>query len=179
MVNFAGSSQVKGCMFRPFASMVLLLLLTLFSSCNTDPQPPPPLPSDIQCAARSSNRVALTMDYSSEQEAWIDDLVADFNRQQKTACDGPITVMATPVGSGESMQQIVDGALHPDIWSPAGSIWLALANQMWQEKQKKASKPDCEDPACDLISTGARDTPPLAISPVVIAMWRPEAEALY
>ena len=177
MLTYAGSSQTRRSVFWPFASIGFLLLLTLFASCNTPP--PPPLPSDIQCTARSSNPVALTMDYSSEQQAWIDVVVANFNHQHKTACDGPITVTTTPVGSGESMQQIVGGALHPDIWSPAGSIWLALANQMWQEKQKKASKPDCEDPACDLISTGARDTPPLAISPVVIAMWRPEAEALY
>jgi len=107
------------------------------------------------------------MDYSSEQEAWIDDVVANFNRQHKTACDGPITVTATPVGSGESMQQIVGGTLHPDIWSPAGSVWLALMSKAWSQKYKT-----------NLISNGAHDTPPLVISPVVIAMWLPEAQAL-
>jgi Ca-activated chloride channel homolog len=164
MMIFAGSSQTKRRVFQPSAGLGFLLLLILFASCNA---PPPPLPADIQCTTRSSNPVALTMDYSSEQEAWINDVVADFNHQQKTACDGPITVTATPTGSGESMQQILDGIIKPDIWSPSGSIWLALMSKEWYQKYHT-----------NLISTGARDTPPLVISPVVIAMWRPEAVAL-
>src|SRR5215469_16420447 len=160
-----------------FLSVVMLLPL-LLAACSTTPtnptppnkpsgQVPSPSSQPIQCAAHSSNPVTLMMYYGSEKEAWISDVVADFNSRNITACDGPITVKAIPIGSGQSMQQIVDGAIQPDIWSPAGSVWLALVNAQWQAKH-----------GSDIIDTSANSAPSLVTSPVVIAMWKPEAEAL-
>lgn len=121
----------------------------------------------IPCAAHSTQPVTLSMYYGSEKEAWMKDVVSDFNAQRVSACDGPITVHATPIGSGQSMQQMVDGTIQPDIWSPAGSVWLTLANGLWQHKYGN-----------DIVPTGATDSPSLVTSPVVIAMWKPEAQAL-
>lgn len=174
MVILAGSPQSVWGVFRSLTGSGLLLLCLLCAGCDTTIPPA----SRQQCMAHLSAPLALTMEYSSEQAIWIDAAIADFNRQQKAQCPWPITVRAVPAGSGEAMQQILAGTQPPDIWSPAGNIWLALANHLWQEKQKTASRPDCEDPACDLISQGAHDTPALVISPVVIAMWLPEAQAL-
>lgn len=155
----------------------LLLLLTLITACGEATNPtiprkqasrtPSALNQPIECSAHSSNPVTLTMYYGSEKEAWINDVVTDFNSRSITACDGPITVKAIPIGSGQSMQQIVDGTIQPDIWSPAGNVWLALINSTWQTKH-----------GSDFVATGANDTPSLVTSPVVIAMWKPEAEAL-
>ena len=168
-------------MLATCASWVLLLLLAL-SACSgpgsnntpggNQPTPPvtpvqtPPGPA-IQCTSHSTNPVTLTMYYGSEKQKWIDDVVADFNSRHFAACDGPITVKATPIGSGQSMQEILDGTIQPDIWSPAGSVWLTLLNSQWLEKT-----------GTNLISTGANDTPSLVSSPVVIAMWKPMAQAL-
>lgn len=124
--------------------------------------------SAINCNTHSSNPVTLTMYYGSEKEAWMKDVVADFNSRHVAACDGPITVNATPVGSGESMQQILDGTIRPDIWSPAGSVWLSLLNNQWAKTHAGAT----------IVQTGANDVPPLVTSPIVIAMWKTEAEAL-
>ena len=153
---------------------VLLAACSLGTPSNpsTTNQPPTqaataPGVSPIQCAAHSSNPVTLTMYYGSEKQAWISDVVKDFNSRGITACDGPITVNAIPVGSGQSMQEIVNGTIQPDIWSPAGSVWLTLINAMWNAKH-----------GSNLIGTGATDAPSLVLSPVVIAMWKPEAEAL-
>ncbi len=160
-----------------------MLLLVVLSACagfgggNQNPSTPqnnqpaqpvqtPPGPP-IQCSTHSSNPVTLTMYYGSEKQAWINDVVANFNSHNYAACDGPITVKATPIGSGQSMQEIVDGTIQPDIWSPAGSVWLTLINAQWREKT-----------GSDLVSTGANDTPSLVTSPIVIAMWKPMAQAL-
>lgn len=97
----------------------------------------------------------------------MEDVVADFNSRHITACDGPITVSATPAGSGDSMRQILAGKIKPDIWSPAGRVWLTLIDDQWRQQHGSA-----------LIANGAHDTPSLVKSPVVIAMWKPEAEAL-
>ena len=164
---------------RTPSSMILstiwcVLLLIWLSACagfgsnsQTD-RPPQALPgTSFQCTAHSSNPVTLTMYYGSEKQSWIDDVVGTFNSGNYTACDGPITVKAIPVGSGQSMQQILDGTIQPDVWSPAGSAWITLINAAWQEKHHS-----------ELIATGANDTPSLVSSPVVIAMWKPQAEAL-
>jgi Ca-activated chloride channel family protein len=106
------------------------------------------------------------MYYSSEKQAWMTDVVNAFNSQHISACDGPITVNATAYGSGESMQAILNGG-KPDIWSPAGNVWLTLLNQQWQQQY-----------GSQLIGTSANENPSLLKSPVVIAMWKPMAQAL-
>jgi Ca-activated chloride channel homolog len=103
----------------------------------------------------------------SEKQTWMEEVVKDFNARQMTACDGPITVNATPIGSGDSMQQIMDGTSQPDIWSPAGSVWLTLLNQQWTTKYGKP-----------FTATPVAQVPRLVSSPVVIAMWQPLAQAL-
>jgi Ca-activated chloride channel family protein len=114
------------------------------------------------------NPVTLTFSYTTEKRAWVENAVASFNRQQITACDGPITVKTIPdEGSGSSMQAILSATIKPDIWSPAGNVWLTLMNQQWQQKYGRA-----------LIGTSANENPSLVKSPVVIAMWKPMAEAL-
>ncbi len=159
-----------------------LLLLVVLSGCtgpgsnnnptSNQPSPPnkpvqtPPGPP-ISCASHSTNPVTLTMHYGSEKQDWINDVVTDFNNRNFAACDGPITVKAVPIGSGQSMQEILDGTIQPDIWSPAGSVWLTLINSLWREKT-----------GSDLISSSANDTPSLVTSPVVIGMWKPMAQAL-
>jgi Ca-activated chloride channel family protein len=131
-----------------------LLLLTMLASCN--------LPGT------QAKTVTLNVLYSSEKEAWIEDVVKDFNSRNITAGGDPITVKATPTGSGQSMQDILSGATQPDVWSPAGGVWFTLLNAQWQAKHGGQQ----------LIGTGATDTPSLVTSPVVIAMWKPQAQAL-
>jgi Ca-activated chloride channel family protein len=158
---------------RPGGFLLLFLscLLSMLTACsgNADSKAPATVTpgSSISCSSHSTNPVALKMTYGSEKEAWITNVVKDFNSRQITACDGPITVQATATGSGQSMQAILNGQDKPDIWSPAGSVWLTMLNAKWQEKNGK-----------QLIGTGASDSPSLVNSPVVIAMWKPQAEAL-
>lgn len=152
-------------------ALSLALLLTILAACNDQQHPkasqtPPPGPAPT-CAAHSTNPVTLSVYYGSEKQEWMQNVVADFNSHNYAACDGPITVNATPIGSGQSMQDILDGSIQPDVWSPAGSVWLTLINDQWQAKH-----------GSPLIATGATDTPSLVTSPVVIAMWKPEAQAL-
>lgn len=155
---------------RPYA-FCFLILVSLLSACSSNPLVTKPVPTvaatGVSCTAHTSNPVTLTMYYGSEKEAWMQNVVADFNSRHLAACDGAITVNATPIGSGDSMQKIIAGQIKPDVWSPAGAVWLTLLNQAWLQKYGQT-----------LIATGATDSPPLVTSPVVIAMWKPEAEAL-
>ncbi|HVU66358.1 MAG TPA: substrate-binding and VWA domain-containing protein [Ktedonobacteraceae bacterium] len=119
--------------------------------------------SSYNCTAHSAAPVNLTMYYDAEKQTWMNDVVNAFNKQQISACDGPITVQATPYTSGQSLQAILKGG-QVDIWSPASSAWLSVLNQQWQEKHGSP------------ILGG--DNPALVKTPVVIAMWQPMAQAL-
>jgi Ca-activated chloride channel family protein len=108
------------------------------------------------------------MVYDSSEQFWIKDVINDFNSQHITACDGPITVQATPMDSGLSMQEILDGKLQPDVWSPGGDAWISLLNQQWHSKN-----------GSNLVNTTPTDSPTsLITSPIVIAMWQSQAAAM-
>ncbi|WP_052889940.1 substrate-binding and vWA domain-containing protein [Thermogemmatispora carboxidivorans] len=155
-----------------YSFSALLMLFTFLVSCEapwsaTASPTPTPAPYPVNCQHHSSDPVTLTLYYGSEKEAWMSDVIADFNNHHYAGCDGLITVNAIPIGSGDSLQQILNGSIRPDVWSPAGSVWLSLLNARWQQKSGQT-----------LIDMGASATPSLVSSPVVIAMWKPLAQAL-
>ena len=127
-------------------------------------KPSNPTPVPFQCNTKFSNPVKLSMYYDPETQGWMNDVVGNFNKK----CKGKISVELHGDISGQTMQDILDGQIKPDIWSPASSIWLQLLNDQWQTNH----------PGSDIFSTNAADTPSLVKSPVVIAMWKPMAQAL-
>jgi Ca-activated chloride channel family protein len=109
--------------------------------------------------------VKVTMLYGSEKQAWLDPLVKQYNAaQHKTAGGKLIVVEATALGSVESGDMIISGQSQPVVWSPASGLYIPVENAAWRKGHSD-----------DLI-TGTPDK--LVLSPVVIAMWRPMAEAL-
>jgi Ca-activated chloride channel homolog len=120
------------------------------------------LTATLQTAAQ--NRVELLFAYGSEKEEWINEATAAFNRLGvKTAEGRVIRVQGLPMGSGECMDRVANGSLKANLVSPASGIFIKLANA---EARTRTGK--------DLVG----DTENLVLSPVVIAVWKPMAEAL-
>ena len=108
--------------------------------------------------------IELTLTYGSEKKAWINDVTAAFNADRSRLLNGKrITVTALPMGSGELVDEVLTGTRQPDLISPASGVFVKLGNA-----QSRAKTGD------DLL--GPTDN--LVLSPVVIAMWKPMAEAL-
>ena len=106
----------------------------------------------------------LVFPYGSEKEKWINDVTAEFNRRAvKTQGGKRIFVRASPMGSGETIDNILNGGMQAHLASPASAGFIKLGNA---ESRTKTGK--------DLI--GVTDN--LVLSPVVIAMWKPMAEAI-
>jgi Ca-activated chloride channel family protein len=106
----------------------------------------------------------LVFPYGSEKEKWIGDVTRDFNQSHlKTSSGKTIFVRALPMGSGETIDNILSGRLQAHIASPASGAFIKLGNAQSRSKTGK-----------DLIAS----TDNLVISPVVIAMWKPMAEAI-
>jgi Ca-activated chloride channel family protein len=111
------------------------------------------------------NTMTVSVVYGSEKQEWLEPLVQQYNdAQHKTKSGATIVVEATPMGSIESVEGIIAGTLQPTVWSPASSIYIPVANEQWRQKS-----------ATDLVEGTPKD---LVLSPVVIAMWQPMAEAL-
>lgn len=109
--------------------------------------------------------VTVSIVYGSEKREWLEPLVQQFNEARNQTADGKtILVEATAMGSIESVRGIIEGTLQPTVWSPASSVYIPVANSEW-----KKTHPD------DLVTGTPND---LVLSPVVIAMWRPMAQAL-
>ncbi len=109
--------------------------------------------------------VTVGIVYGSEKREWLEPLVAQFNAAGNKTADGKLIVVeATPMGSIESVRGILEGALQPTVWSPASSVYIPVANAEWRKIH-----------GSDLVTGNPND---LVLSPVVIAMWRPMAQAL-
>jgi Ca-activated chloride channel family protein len=109
--------------------------------------------------------VTVSIVYGSEKKEWLEPLVAQFNAAGNKTADGKLIVVeSTPMGSIESVRGIIEGALQPTVWSPASSVYIPVANNEWSKLHGD-----------DLVTGNPND---LVLSPVVIAMWRPMAQAL-
>ena len=102
----------------------------------------------------------ILMVYGSEKQAWIEAVVPEFEREYEERTGTPIRVICVPMGSGESMYQIILGQLKPVVWSPACSLWIPLANKLWAEEHPGSGP---------LVPEGAWH--PLVSSPLVIITW--------
>ncbi len=153
---------------NPFAYYTVYLLLLVLAACsttttpNTSNQRPAQTPANqsFQCSAHSSNPVTLTMYYGSEKEAWINDVVATFNSQNITACDGPITVKAVPLGSGQSMQEIVAALGWPNKaigWADIAALstnprgWAAYGHPEFGDFKFGHTHPDYSNSGLDAV----------------------------
>jgi len=140
------------------STFLVLLFLSLFPACKSK------TPSDFESVSPPADRLELTFTYGSEKEKWINEATAEFNRAGHRSSSGkPIYVRAIAMGSGEAIDEVMEGHRQPDIISPASAAFIKLGNSQSQSRYGK-----------DLISS----TDNLLLSPVVIAMWKPMAEAI-
>ena len=138
--------------------LALIAFCLVFGACNK------PSANREAPAAVPRGALELVFPYGSEKEKWIDEVTGTFNQSGfKTASGKPIFVRALPMGSGETVDNILSGRLQAHIASPASAAFIKLGNA---DSRAKTGK--------DLIGT----TDNLVLSPVVIAMWRPMAEAI-
>ncbi|GAA0942326.1 substrate-binding and VWA domain-containing protein [Actinocorallia libanotica] len=113
--------------------------------------------------------VRLNVVSSPEKYGVMKDLAARYSgRDLDGVC---VEVAVASKSSGEAMTALArgwnpasDGSVQPDVWSPAAGTWVALLRQRLQEAGRSGVVPD--------------ETPGVAVSPLVIAMPRPMAEAM-
>ena len=137
--------------------LALLFAVLALTACGDTEAP-------ASAATPSKPVLELLFTYGSEKKDWIDGAVQAYNARQETVPDGrTIRVQAIAMGSGECLDEIVNGSRKPHLVSPASAAFITLGNA---SAQAATGKP--------LVAS----TESLVLSPVVIAMWKPMAERL-
>ncbi|HZO15047.1 MAG TPA: VWA domain-containing protein [Polyangiaceae bacterium] len=146
----------------------LVGLIALWSACETE-KTDTPQPEATGSTAPATGGIELNIVYGSEKKAWLQDAIQAFNASPAAKLDGkPIVVKGTPMGSGVIISEVVDGKTQPDVWSPASDLFRPLLNEAWTKKHGAAGGQKVVAPE------GKR----LVLTPLVIAMWKPMAQAL-
>jgi Ca-activated chloride channel family protein len=98
--------------------------------------------------------------YSSNQEKLLLPLIKTFNDEGHELAGRRIEIVGASVSSGDAEAKIAGRKLHATIWSPASSLWGSLLDHQ--------------------VDAGwaAAESPALVRTPLVIALWKPEAKAL-
>jgi len=112
---------------------------------------------------QESKDIEITLVYGSEKRAWIEEVAPLFEAQwAETHPERSLRLDFTPLGSRESMLQIVRETVTPTIWSPASSLWIPLMNFLWNDQHP-------QDAARNFVLV--EDASPLVLSPIVIGTW--------
>ncbi len=148
--------------------MVLCLLAALASAgCTSGPSDsssPGGSAGGAAGAANTANTLEVVFTYGSEKEVWIKEATDAFNRSAHRTADGKqIKVTAIPMGSGECIDELLTETRKAHITSPASAAFIKLGNAQSRTKTGRDLLPSTDN---------------LVLSPVVIVMWKPMAEAL-
>lgn len=117
-------------------------------------------------SASAAPPLELLISYGSEKKTWLEAELARWNEGAPRLASGrAIRAVGKPLGSGEGVAEILDGTGQPHVFSPASGAYLSLLNDAWQRRPGN-------------LKPIAQAGEPLVLSPLVIAMWKPMAEAL-
>jgi Bacterial extracellular solute-binding protein len=143
---------------------IALTLAATLVSCQKAPNDVTEVSKPEATPKSPEGGLEITFTYGSEKKAWIEEATAAFNAEKHAVKSGrQISVTAIPLGSGDCIDELLNGGRQADITSPASAAFIKLGNA---ESRVKTGE--------DLLG----DTQNLVLSPVVIAMWKPMAEAI-
>lgn len=112
--------------------------------------------------------IVLSLLYSTEKEAWLNEVIADFYATNPTVGGRPIQVELSKSGSREIYLSVLDGA-QPDIISPASSLQISILQDL------SASKFGA--PLVEMKDTAL--CRPVVQTPLVVVAWKERADVLW
>lgn len=113
--------------------------------------------------------VVVSVLYSTEKEAWLTEVIADFEATNPTIDGHPVLIELEKMGSWEVNAAVLDGTRQPVIVSPASSLQIAA---MIDSSTIKFGNP-IVNPADQ---TSCR---PIVTTPLVLVAWKERADVLW
>ena len=113
--------------------------------------------------------VVVSVLYSTEKEAWLNEIITDFESTNPTIDGRPVQIELEKMGSWEVNAAVLDGTRQPVIVSPASSLQIAA---MVDSSTVKFGNP-IVNPAD---RTSCR---PVVTTPLVLVAWKERADVLW
>jgi Ca-activated chloride channel family protein len=113
--------------------------------------------------------VAVSVLYSTEKEAWLNEVIVEFEKSNPTIDGHPVTIELEKMGSWEINDAILDGTRQPDVVSPASSLQIASlvdssAAQFGRPLVNPADTATCRS---------------VVKTPLVLVAWKERADVLW
>ena len=150
---------------------VLMIAVTVLAAACSDSESGLQLDENGNPVVDPGDCLRIDVAVSSEKIELLSELASEFSGSDlaRTDDDECIAVIVQSKASGGAAQLLDDGwdesteGPRPVIWSPASSAWGVVLNQRYEESGRAPI---------------ANDSTPFMLTPLVIAMPRPMAEAL-
>ncbi len=146
-------------MQRFFRSFLIVIMLVL-AACGENNQNPTTT-TKTSGPVVGANDLLISITYSPEKTKWLEERITSFNNQNVQSNGKRVIVEGKELSSGTARTQIRAGQLQTTIWTPSASTWLEVL-------KKESNNPNIAQP----------DPQSLVLTPVVISMWKPMAEAM-
>lgn len=164
--------EMRAGMLRVGALVLTTLGVAFGCSKRSDPAPVTTATAETPAAsAAASGKPAVTvlLAFGSEKKSWLSDAIARFNQRAERLPSGEVVrVEGQAVGSGAAVEDLVDGTTKAHAWAPASTMYRDVFARAWTAHQGAVGgKKEVLDEGKSLV-----------LSPVVIAMWKPMAQAL-
>ncbi len=114
----------------------------------------------------TSNPVQLSVLYSTEKEAWLTEVIDQFEGQVNGR---PIELELKKMGSREMYLSVLDGTEQPDLISPASSLQISLLQDLSAAKFGTPVVNLADKAACRSVVN----------TPLVLVAWQERADALW
>jgi Ca-activated chloride channel family protein len=108
----------------------------------------------------AGDTIRVPFAYSTNQEDLLVPLLDRFNAEHHELAGRRVEIVGEGVASGEAEARIAAGTLRPTIWSPASSQWGQILDYQVDAQWAPEASPS------------------LVRTPLVVALWKPEAQAL-
>jgi ABC-type sulfate transport system substrate-binding protein len=112
--------------------------------------------------------VTISVLYSTEKAAWLDEVISDFYATNPNVNGRPIQIELAKAGSREIYLAVLDGA-QPDVISTASSLQISILHDL--------SEIESDSAIVDLPDT--EDCFPVLETPLVLVSWKERAAVLW
>lgn len=113
--------------------------------------------------------VVVTVLYSTEKEAWLTEVIADFDVSGAKVDGHPVKVELEKMGSWEINNAVLDGSRKPVIVSPASSLQIAALQDASATQLGKSLVNPADTSACRSVVK----------TPLVLVAWKERADVLW
>lgn len=113
--------------------------------------------------------VVVSVLYSTEKEAWLSEVITDFEATNPTIDGHPVQIELEKMGSWEINAAVLDGTRQPDIVSPASSLQIAAMVDSSTVKFGNPIVNPADQTACRSVVT----------TPLVLVAWKERADVLW